>query len=361
FEGCKRTTMYQSHYCYKHRGSKVSGPPPTKTRNVTGARLRKEAGYDSEPIFRCADEYSFCEYDFTEHGRCMWCGEFGPPDVLEFLTTKSARFNLLMDMSPELDETVDEIVWKVWEDLAERDMDVIDPGRAEGAPESRIERLSSSRDMLEPLREHLDDATYERLERGLREIEGRERPWADAVQADAAKGWWLPDDLSERTSNLGLHSDRCHCDGCLPQREKEEAKRDLVYTSMTMAQLKEILRDRDLPTSGRKAELIDRLMEDDFENSPLFLLGNIIGVIFATLIAIVFVAQYWPFILMALAYLAWMVISGRDTSVPGGAPAGDPGGGEDPFSKLDADGDGIMTREEFENAMNQGATLTGDT
>ncbi len=363
-EGCKRTTMYQSHYCYKHRGSKASESPPTNTRNVTGERLRKEKGYDSEPIFLCEDEGRFCEYDFSEHGRCFYCGDFGTPDVLEFLTTKSARFDLFLSLGAlggELTESDANHIMKAYDSLDERDMDVIDPNRSEGTPQSRIERLSSSGDVLELLRDHLEDSAYERMERGLLEIEGMERPWEDSLLADAARGWWLPEDVPEQRDEFGLHSDRCYCDGCSPRRVKEETKRDTRYTSMTVAQLKEVLRERELPTSGRKDDLIDLLMEDDFENSPLFLLGNIFGIIFVTLVAIVFVAQYWPFILMALAYLAWMVISGRDSFVPGGAPAGDPGGGEDPFSKLDADGDGVMTREEFENAMDQGATLTGDT
>ncbi len=38
----------------------------------------------------------------------------------------------------------------------------------------------------------------------------------------------------------------------------------------------------------------------------------------------------------------------------------EPGGGEDLFSKLDADGDGVVTRDEFENAMGQGPMLSGD-
>ena len=44
----------------------------------------------------------------------------------------------------------------------------------------------------------------------------------------------------------------------------------------------------------------------------------------------------------------------------GEAGAKEPGGGEDLFSKLDADGDGVVTRDEFENAMGQGPTLTGE-
>ena len=44
----------------------------------------------------------------------------------------------------------------------------------------------------------------------------------------------------------------------------------------------------------------------------------------------------------------------------GEAPAEDSGGGEDLFSKLDADGDGVVTREEFEDAMGQGPILSGE-
>jgi hypothetical protein len=42
-----------------------------------------------------------------------------------------------------------------------------------------------------------------------------------------------------------------------------------------------------------------------------------------------------------------------------GAPSGEEPG-EDLFSKLDTDGDGVVTRDEFENAMDQGPTLTGE-
>lgn len=44
----------------------------------------------------------------------------------------------------------------------------------------------------------------------------------------------------------------------------------------------------------------------------------------------------------------------------GEGPAEEPGGGEDLFSKLDADGDGVVTREEFEHGMAEGPTLTGE-
>ncbi len=44
----------------------------------------------------------------------------------------------------------------------------------------------------------------------------------------------------------------------------------------------------------------------------------------------------------------------------GEVPAEEPGGGEDLFSKLDADGDGVVTREEFEQGMAEGPTLTGE-
>ena len=44
----------------------------------------------------------------------------------------------------------------------------------------------------------------------------------------------------------------------------------------------------------------------------------------------------------------------------GEGPAEEPGGGEDLFSKLDADGDGVVTRDEFEQGMAEGPTLTGE-
>ncbi len=43
-----------------------------------------------------------------------------------------------------------------------------------------------------------------------------------------------------------------------------------------------------------------------------------------------------------------------------GSPPEDLGGGEGLFSKLDADGDGVVTREEFEQGMAEGPTLTGE-
>ena len=44
----------------------------------------------------------------------------------------------------------------------------------------------------------------------------------------------------------------------------------------------------------------------------------------------------------------------------GEAPTEDSDGGEDLFSKLDADGDGVVTIEEFEQGMAEGPTLTGE-
>jgi hypothetical protein len=44
----------------------------------------------------------------------------------------------------------------------------------------------------------------------------------------------------------------------------------------------------------------------------------------------------------------------------GEAPAKESDGGEDLFSKLDADGDGVLTKEEFEQGMTEGPTLTGE-
>ena len=43
---------------------------------------------------------------------------------------------------------------------------------------------------------------------------------------------------------------------------------DEEYEELTVAQLKDILRERELPVSGKKAELIDRLVEDDGASEP---------------------------------------------------------------------------------------------
>ena len=43
---------------------------------------------------------------------------------------------------------------------------------------------------------------------------------------------------------------------------------DEEYEELTVAQLKDILRERGLPVSGKKAELIDRLAEDDGAPEP---------------------------------------------------------------------------------------------
>jgi len=41
------------------------------------------------------------------------------------------------------------------------------------------------------------------------------------------------------------------------------------YESMTVAQLKELLKERDLPVSGKKGELVARLLESEGDAAPV--------------------------------------------------------------------------------------------
>ena len=47
--------------------------------------------------------------------------------------------------------------------------------------------------------------------------------------------------------------------------EEEEEPEPVDYNSMTVAQLKELLQERDLTIGGNKAELVSRLEEDDIQ------------------------------------------------------------------------------------------------
>lgn len=57
------------------------------------------------------------------------------------------------------------------------------------------------------------------------------------------------------------------CRDCLSARKGEAvpAEGGQDYEELTVEELRDILRDRDLTVSGTKAELIDRLNEDDAE------------------------------------------------------------------------------------------------
>jgi len=50
-----------------------------------------------------------------------------------------------------------------------------------------------------------------------------------------------------------------------PQSQKEETKEELDYSSMKVSELKDLLKERGLPISGKKAELIERLSESPAE------------------------------------------------------------------------------------------------
>ena len=189
--------------------------------------------------------------------------------------------------------------------LEERDSKLISEDRSLDSPTSRIERLSTSADILKMSREHLDDTAYAALESGLLEIDSRECLWEDAIQIEATKGWWLPDDDLEAIRETMPHSSQCYCDGCLPQRQREQVKRGKSsYNSMTKAELRTLLHERDLPyddgfENETKAELIELLMQDDSRNSFPMLVITILAVIGCIGVAVV----YWPLVLLILALI----------------------------------------------------------
>ena len=300
-EGCKRVHMYNSDVCYLCKRPK-SRPKPQP---LTSEQIREAAKASSEPLFRC-DDHGLCEYDFILDGRCLHCGALGPPDQLEFLTRRQERFELVqytidMDISPAEKHALNGVL----DALEERDSKLINEDGSLESPTSRIERLSTGADMLKMSREHLDDTAYAALESGLLEIDSRECPWEEAIQIEATKGWWLPDDDLETIRKIMPHSSQCYCDGCLPQRQREQVKRGKSsYNSMTKAELRALLHERDLPyddgfENETKAELIELLMQDDSINSFPMLVITILAVIGCIGVAVV----YWPLVLLILALI----------------------------------------------------------
>ena len=300
-EGCKRVHMYNSDVCYQCKRPK-SRP---KLQPLTSEQIREAAKASSEPLFRC-DDHGLCEYDFILDGRCLHCGALGPPDQLEFLTRRQERFELVqytidMDISPAEKLALNGVL----DALEERDSKLISEDGSLDSPTSRIERLSTSADILKMSREHLDDTAYAALESGLLEIDSRECPWEEAIQIEATKGWWLPDDDLETIRKTMPHSSQCYCDGCLPQRQREQVKRGKSsYNSMTKAELRALLHERDLPYDNgfeneTKAELIELLMQDDSRNSFPMLVITILAVIGCIGVAVV----YWPLVLLILALI----------------------------------------------------------
>ena len=300
-EGCKRVHMYNSDVCYLCKRPK-SRP---KLQPLTSEQIREAAKASSEPLFRC-DDHGLCEYDFILNGRCLHCGALGPPDQLEFLTRRQERFELVqytidMDISPAEKHALNGVL----DALEERDSKLINEDGSLESPTSRIERLSTGADMLKMSREHLEDTAYAALESGLLEIDSRECPWEEAIQIEATKGWWLPDDDLEAIRKTMPHSSQCYCDRCLPQRQREQVKRDKSsYNSMTKAELRTLLHERDLPYDNgfeneTKAELIELLMQDDSRNSFPMLVITILAVIGCIGVAVV----YWPLVLLILALI----------------------------------------------------------
>ena len=308
-EGCVRQHMYNSDVCYQCKRGLPVRPRPGRSsgkRTLTSEQIREDAKAGPEPVFPC-DDYGVCEYDFILDGRCLHCGALGPPDELEFLTRRQDRFEVVtyaidMDTSPAEKHALRGVL----DALEERDSKLISEEGSLDSPASRIEGLSTSADILEMSREHLDDTAYAALESGLLEIDSRERPIEKAIQIEAAKGWWLPDDDVEAIRRTMPHSSQCYCDGCLPQRRKEHDNRPGLYDSKTKDELRALLVKRDLPyphdgfENETKAELIELLMQDDSRNSLPMLVFTIFGVLFMAGFAV----AYSPLILLLLVLFA---------------------------------------------------------
>jgi hypothetical protein len=235
----------------------------------------------------------------------LHCGALGPPDQLEFLTRRQDRFELVGLLNADTSPAENHALRGVLDALEERDSKLISEDGSLDSPTSRIERLSTSADILKMSREHLDDTAYAALVSGLLEIDSRECPWEEAIQIEATKGWWLPDDDLETIRKTMPHSSQCYCDGCLPQRQREQVKRGKSsYNSMTKAELRALLHERDLPyddgfENETKAELIELLMQDDWINSFPMLVITILAVIGCIGVAVV----YWPLVLIILALI----------------------------------------------------------
>ena len=305
-EGCNRQHMYNSDVCFQCKRGLPVRPRPGRSsgnRTLTSKQIREDAKAGPEPVFPC-DDYGVCEYDFIQTGRCLHCGALGPPDELVFLTRRQDRFEVVtfvidMDTSPAEKHALRGVL----DALEERDSKTISEEDSLVSPASRIEGLSTSADILEMSREHLDDTAYAALESGLREIDSRENPWEEAIQTEAAKGWWLPDDDVEAIRRTMPHSSQCYCDGCLPQRRKEHDNRPSLYESKTKDELRALLGERNLPYDNgfedeNKAELIELLMQDDSRNSLPMLVFTILGVLFMAGFAV----AYSPLILLLLAF-----------------------------------------------------------
>lgn len=151
FEGCKRTTMYQSHYCYKHKGQKSK----TKEQETeTGPPLGEDLWWtDEDESRRCDDtpETAVCEFD-TYDGICFHCKNMVHPDIhlIHLILNRRTAHGLLghifeilgEDLDPDLEEALDRIL----EPLAERDI----TAHPSLPPEARVKALQEMDD-----REHI--------------------------------------------------------------------------------------------------------------------------------------------------------------------------------------------------------------
>ena len=79
-----------------------------------------------------------------------------------------------------------------------------------------------------------------------------EKPLKIASKKHDLVGLRIHDKREESLPNIGL----------IPMQDaetEETESKDVDYSSMKVAELKELLKERDLPISGKKSELIERL------------------------------------------------------------------------------------------------------
>ena len=144
-QGCKRTHMYNSPVCYKHKGQK---PSPKEYKRASGEDLWWT---DDDEGQRCDDtpESAVCEFD-TYDGICWNCKNMVHPDIhlIHLICNRRTGHGLLdpitsrEDRAPELEDALDRIL----DPLNERDI----ASHPNLSPEDRVKALMEMDD-----REHI--------------------------------------------------------------------------------------------------------------------------------------------------------------------------------------------------------------
>jgi hypothetical protein len=162
-QGCKRTHMYNSPVCYKHKGQK---PSPKEYERASGEDLWWT---DDDEGQRCDDtpDTAVCEFD-TYDGICWHCKNMVYPDIhLIHLIGNRRRGHRLLesfhtiegeDLDPELEDALDRIL----DPLEERDI----TSHPNLPPEDRVKALKEMDDREHILTE-LEASFPDWKERGL--------------------------------------------------------------------------------------------------------------------------------------------------------------------------------------------------